>query len=57
MFYYPAGGEITINRLMPDLVAASVLSTGQELDIEACSNHRFKLRGLPADPPDALAPS
>lgn len=55
LFYYP-GEELVVSRVSPGIVSASLLTTGQELTVEPIANRRLLLKGLPADPPDPLAP-
>ena len=54
-FYYP-GEELIVSKITPGIVSATLLTTGESLQVEPISNSRMRISGLPADPPDALAP-
>ncbi len=54
-FYYP-GEELIISKIGPAVRRAELLTTGEKLGVEPISNGRTRLTGLPADPPDPLAP-
>jgi len=55
LFYYP-GEMLTVSKIGPGVRSAELLSTGAELGVERIDNGRTLISGLPADPPDALAP-
>ncbi len=55
LFYYPGDG-LVISRVGPAIRSATLLTTGRELTVEAMSNARWRLTGLPENPPDPLAP-
>ena len=55
LFYYP-GETLVISKVRPKVCSASLLTTGESLEIEPISNGRTRIKGLPVDPPDALAP-
>lgn len=55
IFYYP-GNYLIISQVGPAIRRASLLTTGKPLTVEAMSNARWKISGLPASPPDDLAP-
>ncbi len=55
LFYYP-GDPVVVSKMGPKILSASLLSTGRPLEVEPASNGRYLIRGLPDDPPDALAP-
>ncbi len=55
IFYYP-GDYLVISKVGPDILSAELMATGQKLRVESMSNARWKLSGLPADPPGVLAP-
>jgi alpha-L-fucosidase len=55
LFYYP-GEEIVIARMAPGIRSAVLLTTGEPLEVKPLCNQRMLLRGLPARPPDPLAP-
>ena len=55
VFYYP-GEYVILSKVGPDVVSAKLLTTGQPLNVERLSNARFKIGGLPPEPPGDLAP-
>jgi alpha-L-fucosidase len=55
IFRYP-GSELIVSKIAPGIKSAELLTTGQKLELEPMSNSRTKIKGLPADPPDPLAP-
>lgn len=55
IFYYP-GDYIIISKLGPKILSAELLTTGKPLKVEPMSNSRWKISGLPAEPPTDLAP-
>ena len=55
IFRYP-GGELVISKVGPKVLSATLLTTGQPLELVPLSNSRTLLRGLPSEPPDPLAP-
>ncbi len=55
IFYYPED-FIIVSKIGPGIVSAEMMGTGRELEVEAISNSRFRISGLPADPPGPLAP-
>ncbi len=55
LFYYPGDG-LVVSKLGPKLRSATLLTTGDELAVEEISNGRTLITGLPADPPDPIAP-
>ena len=55
LFYYPPGGDIIISRIKGAIQSAELLTTGEELQVEAISNNRTRISGLPELPPDPLA--
>jgi alpha-L-fucosidase len=55
LFYYPEE-YVVLSRLLPGVKRAELLTTGEELPVTALSNARWRIDGLPADPPDPLAP-
>ncbi len=55
IFYYP-GEELIVSKIGPEIVSAELLATGDELQVEPIANSRFRVSGLPADPPGPLAP-
>ncbi|MHC4886323.1 MAG: alpha-L-fucosidase, partial [Planctomycetota bacterium] len=55
LFYYPED-YVIISRIGPAIRSARILTTGKELKVEALSNQRWRLSGLPKTPPDPLAP-
>ena len=55
LFYYP-GEELVISKIGPAVRSARLLTTGQELSVAPISNGRTLVKGLPAAPPDPLAP-
>ena len=55
MFYYP-GAELVVSKITPKVVSASLLATGEALEVAPISNRRVRITGLPPDPPDPLAP-
>jgi alpha-L-fucosidase len=55
LFYYPGDG-VVISKIGPRITSASLLTTGEPLQIEESTNGRVKLFGLPDNPPDELAP-
>ena len=55
LFYYP-GETLVVSKIGPEILSASLVSTGEELSVEAASNSRTLISGLPATPPDPVAP-
>jgi alpha-L-fucosidase len=55
LFYYP-GSELVISKVAPAIRSAHLLTTGRELTVEPAANRRWRLTGLPQEPPDPLAP-
>lgn len=55
LFYYP-GDYVVISKVGPAIRVASLLTTGQSLQVDAMRNARWKISGLPATPPGDLAP-
>jgi len=55
LFYYP-GDPLIISRVGPAIRSAELLTTGRKLTVGPLSNARWRLSGLPLDPPDPLAP-
>ena len=55
LFYYP-GDRLVVSKLGPKVRSASLLTTGEALSIEEMTNGRTLITGLPADPPDPIAP-
>jgi alpha-L-fucosidase len=55
MFYYP-GEELVVSKIGPGIRAARLLPDGRELSLTPLANRRTLIRGLPATPPDPLAP-
>ena len=55
LFYYPEE-YVVISRVGPGIRSAQLLSTGQPLEVEPVANARWRISGLPATPPDPLAP-
>ena len=55
VFYYP-GDYLVISKVGPRILAAKLLTTGTALTVTPLSNARWKLSGLPPEPPDDLAP-
>ena len=55
LFYYP-GEELIVSKIGPGVISSRLLTTGQPLKVEPISNGRTRITGLPADPPDPLAP-
>lgn len=54
-FRYP-GAEMIISGIENNILAAELLTTGQTLQVEALSNKRSVIKGMPASPPETLAP-
>ncbi len=55
LFYYP-GDYVILSKVGPAVVEAELLTTGDRLQVEPMSNARWKIKGLPLDPPGILAP-
>jgi alpha-L-fucosidase len=55
LFYYPEG-YVIVSRIGPGIRSARLLTTGEPLKVEALSNARWRISGLPQTPPDPLAP-
>lgn len=55
IFYYPEE-YLIVSKIGPGIVSAELMTTGQPLTVEPISNSRFRISGLPADPPGPLAP-
>jgi len=55
LFYYP-GEDLVIAKVQPGIRSATLLTTGEPLEVKPLSNRRTLITGLPADPPDPLAP-
>ena len=55
LFYYP-GDYVVISKIGPAIESAELLTTGEPLTVEPMSNSRWRISGLPASPPDDLAP-
>jgi alpha-L-fucosidase len=55
LFYYP-GEQLVVSRIAPRIRSAAMLSTGEHLEVVPISNGRSLIKGLPAEPPDELAP-
>jgi alpha-L-fucosidase len=55
LFYYP-GDYVVISKIGPAIRSAELLTTGRKLGVEALRNARWKISGLPSEPPDDLAP-
>ncbi len=55
IFYYP-GDYIVISKVGPAIRSATMMCTGQELTFEPMKNARWKISGLPEEPPCDLAP-
>ena len=55
LFYYPQAGHLTVSRITPDITQATLLTTGQELQLEPLSNGRTRISGLPEVMPIPLA--
>ncbi|MBN2450473.1 MAG: alpha-L-fucosidase [Lentisphaeria bacterium] len=55
LFYYP-GEELILSKIGPRVVSASLLTTGEALQVDAIPNGRWRIGGLPSEPPDPLAP-
>lgn len=54
VFYYP-GRSVVISQIGPRVTAASVLTTGKPLSVEPMSNARYRIAGIPENPPDPIA--
>ena len=55
LFYYPRE-YVVISKVGGGLKSAEILATGTRLEITPLRNQRWKVSGLPLDPPDELAP-
>ena len=55
LFYYPEE-YVIVSRVGPAIRSAELLTTGAPLRVEALSNARWRISGLPVEPPDPLAP-
>jgi len=55
VFYYP-GDYLIISKIGPAVLAAELLTTGTPLTVEPMCNSRWKISGLPVEPPGVLAP-
>ncbi|MCG8478916.1 MAG: alpha-L-fucosidase, partial [Spirochaetales bacterium] len=54
LFYYP-GSAVILSQVGPEVVSAKLLTTGDELAVEALSNARWLITGLPEEAPDPTA--
>jgi alpha-L-fucosidase len=54
VFYYP-GNDIVLSQVGPDVKSATLLTTGRTLGVEPLSNARWRITGLPENPPDPIA--
>jgi len=54
LFYYP-GETLVVSKVGPRIRSATLLTTGQPLQLEPAPNDRMLLRGLPETSPDPLA--
>jgi alpha-L-fucosidase len=54
LFYYPKE-YVVISKVGGGLKSAEILGSGMKLDITPLKNKRWKISGLPLDPPDPLA--
>jgi alpha-L-fucosidase len=54
LFYYP-GRSVVLSQIGPKVKSASVLTTGKPLEVSDMTNARWKLSGLPENPPDPIA--
>ena len=52
VFRWPAQGEACIPELKNDVKRATILATGQELDVVCGTNGRMFIKNLPKSPPD-----
>ena len=55
IFYY-SGEYVVISKVGPGIRRAELLTTGEALSVEPMTNARWKIGGLPAEPPCDLAP-
>ncbi len=55
LFYYPGDG-LVLAGIGGKILSAELLTTGAKLQAEPISNARWKITGLPENPPDPLAP-
>jgi hypothetical protein len=55
IFYYP-GDYIIISKLGPAIRTATLMCTGEALQVTPMRNARWKISGLPDEPPCDLAP-
>ena len=55
LFYYPED-HLVVSKIGPRVRTATLLSTGEKLAVEETTNGRTLIKGLPAEPPDPLAP-
>jgi len=55
LFYYPPD-PLVISRLGPAIRSAELLTTGQTLEVEPVSNARWRINGLPEEPPQPSPP-
>lgn len=55
MFYYPED-HLIVSKVGPGIVSAELMTTGQELEVEPIPNSRYRISGLPKDPPGPIAP-
>jgi len=55
LFYYPPD-PLVISRIGPGIRSARMLATGEELSVEPMRNARWKISGLPAEPPKPAPP-
>ena len=55
LFYCPKD-YLIVSKVVPEIVSAELLTTGEELEVEPISNSRYRISGLPVDPPGPIAP-
>jgi alpha-L-fucosidase len=55
LFYYP-GDYVIVSRIGPGIKSAELLATGEKLKVTPLTNKRWKIEGLPENPPGTLAP-
>ncbi|MBN1670951.1 MAG: alpha-L-fucosidase [Kiritimatiellae bacterium] len=55
VFRWP-GRELILSQIATPVRSATLLTTGEPLEVEAISNGRTLIAGLPESPPDPLAP-
>lgn len=54
LFYYP-GRSVVISQIGPAVVSALNMTTDTKLTVEPLSNARWRIGGLPENPPDPIA--